>query len=67
MVSFDVTSLYTNVPLDYTIKLILRKVYEDKLIKTKLNRDQLSELLSLCTKEMHFSYADTLYRQIAMG
>ena len=34
LVSFDVTSLFTNVPLVYTIDVILRKVYEEKLIKT---------------------------------
>ena len=30
MVSFDVESLFTNVPLDYTINLILEKIYQDK-------------------------------------
>ena len=34
LVFFDVTSLFTNVPLVYTIDVILRKVYEKKLIKT---------------------------------
>ena len=36
LVSFDVTSLFTNVPLDYTIDVILRKIYNDKLIKTNI-------------------------------
>ena len=70
MVSFDVTSLFTNVPLDYTIDLILKKVYRENLIKTKLKETQLRELLVLCTKEIHFSYNDMLYKQVdgvAMG
>ena len=36
LVSFDVTSLFTNFPLEYTIDVILRKVYEEKLIKTDI-------------------------------
>ena len=34
MVSFDVTSLFTNVPLDETIEIILRRVYIDQEINT---------------------------------
>ena len=70
IVSFDVTSLFTNVPLDYTIDLILKKIYRDNLITTKLKEAQLKELLVLCTKEIHFSYNEKLYKQVdgvAMG
>ena len=38
MVSFDVSNLFTNVPLDFTINLILEKVYKKKLVKTKLKK-----------------------------
>ena len=47
MVSFDVSSLFTNVPLDNTINLILDKVYKKKLVKTKLKREELKILLEL--------------------
>ena len=30
LVSLDVSSLFTNVPLDYTRDIILRRVYSDK-------------------------------------
>ena len=36
MISFDVKSLFTNVPLDETIETILQKVYVEKKTKTKL-------------------------------
>ena len=39
MVSFDVSNLFTNVPLDFTIDLVLKKVYGKKMIKTKLKRE----------------------------
>ena len=70
MISFDVVSLFTSVPLDFTIELILKKVYDEGLIATKLKRDELKTLLELCTKEMHFSFNGKVYRQIngvAMG
>ena len=70
MISFDVVSLFTSVPLDFTIDLILKKVYDEKLIATKLNREELEKLLQLCTKEMHFQYDGKIYRQVngvAMG
>ena len=70
MVSLDVVSLFTSVPLDYTINVILDQVYKEKKIQTKLSRSELKTLLELCTKEMHFSFNDKLYKQrngVAMG
>ena len=70
MVSLDVVSLFTSVPLEYTINVILNKVYKDKLVKTRLSRDQLKTLLELCTKEVHFTFNGKVYKQtngVAMG
>ena len=64
LVSFDVASLFTNVPLDYTINVILRKIYREKLIKTKLKRKEMKELLEICTKELHFSFNGKMYKQV---
>ena len=70
LVSFDVKSLFTNVPLDFTINLILDKIYRDKLMHVKLTKDQLRTLLELCTKELHFSFNGDMFKQtdgVAMG
>ena len=70
MVSLDVVSLFTSVPLDYTINVILDQIYKDKMIKTKLTRTELKSLLELCTKKMHFSFNGKIYKQtngVAMG
>ena len=70
MVSLDVVSLFTSVPQDFTINLILDKIYKDKMITTKFSRDNLKTLLELCTKDMHFSFNDTIFKQVngvAMG
>ena len=44
MISFDVTSLFTMVPLDYTIDLVLKRIYDDKEIQTKINRTEMKKL-----------------------
>ena len=70
MVSFDVKNLFTNVPLDFTIDHILKQVYDEKILGCKLKRGDLKRLLQLCTKEMHFSFNDVIYKQVdgvAMG
>ena len=45
MISFDVKSLFTNVPFDETIETILQKVYVEKKIKTLIPKPTLLELL----------------------
>ena len=63
-------SLFTKVPLDYTLNIILDKIYKEKKIKTKLSKEELKELIELCTKEMHFSYNEKIYQQtsgVAIG
>ena len=39
----------------FTNDLILKKVYREKKIKTKLKKEELKELPEICTKEMHFT------------
>ena len=63
MVSFDVSNLFTNVPLEFTIDLVLKKVYNKKMVKTKLKRNELRELLMMCTKELHFVFNGKTYKQ----
>ena len=63
LVSFDISSLFMNVSLDYTIDIILRRVYRDKEINTMISCKELKELLLLCTKNVHFSYKGQLYSQ----
>ena len=63
MISFDVVSLFTNVPLDKTIDIIIKKVYKEKRIKTKIKAGKMRELLYLCTREGHFTFNDETYVQ----
>ena len=70
MISFDVTSLFTNVPLDDTIEILLTRIYDKKELKTNIPREDLKALLELCTKQVHFSFENVMYKQsdgVAMG
>ena len=63
LVSFDVTSLFTNVPLDFTIDIILKKIYRDKKIRTKIKKEEMRELLEICTEDMHLAFNNRIYKQ----
>ena len=67
LVSYDVTSLFTNVPLDETIQILADKAFSDdwfnKNHELNLSRDQLIELLNAATKNQLFQYNGNLYEQ----
>ena len=47
MISFDVKSLFTNVPLDSTIGIILKRMYENNEIVTSTAKNEMMEILIL--------------------
>ena len=70
--SMDVESLFTNVPVDETIRLILEKVYhDDSTPKLEIPEEALKSLLEICTKRAPFiTHRGHMYTQIdgvAMG
>ena len=50
MVSFDVKSLFTNVPLETTIEIILRRIYTNHELTSSLVKKEMKELLLLRVK-----------------
>ena len=63
-VSFDVVSLFTNVPLKRTLDIIEKRVYKDKLISTTLKKADLRKLIrDTCTKTA-FMFNNVCYEQI---
>ena len=69
-VSFDVESLFTNVPLDFTVQIILNRIYKDKLLNTNIRKSTLKKLILDACRKTIFSFNDTLYQQldgVAMG
>ena len=72
LVSFDVTSLFTNVPTEEAVEVIHRKLAEeeDLVERTPLSPERIAELLQLCLKSTYFSYNGEFYEQregAAMG
>ena len=70
MVSFDVKSLFTNVPLETGIDIILRRIYTNHELTTSLTKKEMKEILLLCTKNVHFTFNGQIYIQVdgvAMG
>ena len=64
MVSFDVVSLFTNVPLSETIELIADRIYtEDNSNAASFNRDIFKKLIFLATQGI-FMFSDRLYKQM---
>ena len=70
MVLFDVKSFFTNVPLDRTIDIILRRIYDHKELETPISRSEMKEMFALCTKNFHFTYNRKIFVQtdgVTMG
>ena len=63
MVSFDLKSLFTNVLLDRTIVIILRRIYDHKELETPISRSEMKEIFALCTKNVHFTYNRKIFVQ----
>ena len=70
MASFDVTSLFTNIPLDETIKIIANQLFSNSNNFEGFSRDEFVKLLNLAVKNCHFIFNGKFYDQIdgvAMG
>ena len=69
-VSFDMESLFTNVPIKRTIDVILKPIYIDKVISTNLKKRSIKKpLLDTCTKTS-FTFYGVIYEQkdgVSMG
>ncbi|XP_020904502.1 uncharacterized protein LOC110242811 [Exaiptasia diaphana] len=74
LVSYDVTSLFTNVPLDETIGILVEKAFNNNWFNSEYNldisRQDLTVLLNIATKDQLFQFEGTLFEQfdgVAMG
>ena len=72
MVSFDVESLFTNVPIDATVKTALQKLEDDPSLadRTTLTPAQIADLLNFVFRSTYFQYNGSIYEQLegrAMG
>ena len=73
MVSFDVKSFFTNVRLDRTIQLGLKRVYEKHEVSTEITKQEMKEMFILWKMKcsyVHFTFNEEVYKQtdgVTMG
>jgi uncharacterized protein (UPF0335 family) len=72
LVSFDVKSLFSNVPVEEVLQVIKNKLYMDHTFseRSPLKVDDVMELLEVSMKTIYFQFEDELYQQkdgMAMG
>ena len=70
IVSFDVESLFTNIPINETIELAIDMCFGVEKTFYNFSKDQFKKLLEICTKESHFEFKGNYFNQIdgvAMG
>ena len=63
-------SLFTNVPLDRTIDRTLKRIYDNHEITTNIGLKERKDLITLCTKNVLFTFNNEIYQQrdgVAMG
>ena len=51
-VSFDVESLFTSVPLNKAINIIVNRIYNNKLLNTNIKKHTMKKLLKDCCTKM---------------
>ena len=70
MASFDITSLFTNIPLEETINIAIDNLYANDNDFNGMSKRDFKQLLSLSVKENYFLFDSNLYKQTdgcAMG
>ena len=71
MCSYDIVSLFTNIPIDETINIVLDTLYRDEQISPPPHPENLlRKLLIKATTEVEFSFNNVMFKQIdgvAMG
>ena len=61
--SFDLSSLFTNVPLDKTIKVCSETLYDKSGSQSAIPKDVFVELMKSATSTVEFSFNNTKYKQ----
>ena len=61
-VSFDVASLFTNIPLNETLDIAVDYLTKDK--NCNLSKTELKQLLTFATSQTHFMFKNVSYDQI---
>ena len=64
MGSLDVDFLFTNISLEETTEICTNELFKESQTVEGLSKSEFKELLSLATKDSHFIFDGSLYKQI---
>ena len=66
MVSFDVKSLFTKVPMDEALEIIQEKLKNDETLedRTTFSAITITNLIKFCMKTTYFGFKDEIYQQL---
>jgi hypothetical protein len=70
MCSFDVRSLFTNVPLQEVLDICINELFAHETYVRGIQKEVMQELLTFATTDVEFSFNDVAYKQVdgvAMG
>ena len=70
MCSFDITSLFTNIPLTETVNVCINLIFKDLDSFLNMTKTLFKSLLEICVKDVPFIFNKELYKQtdgVAMG
>ena len=63
LISFDVTSLFTNIPLSEAINIAINLIFQNNS-DIKFTKCELRKLFRIATFQTHFSFISTIFDQI---
>ena len=64
VISLDVMRLFTDVLWGKTINIMLRKAYNGNLIRMKISKENLEQLLLICTQGTPFTFDNKMDIQV---
>ena len=63
-ICFDVTSLFTNVPSNETINIVLHIIYKENLVKTNTRKSPLKKMIKDSFTKTAFSFDGKIHKQV---
>ena len=64
MASLDVEPLFTNIPLEETIKICCDSLYKNQELLSNINKNQLEKLLRVALCNNYILFDDIVYKQV---
>ena len=67
MASLDVESLFTNIPLEETIKICCDSLYKNQELLCNISKNQFEKLLRAVLSNNYFLFDGIIYQQVDWG